>query len=218
MIRVNRYGAKRMNDETRAVGETDGGDTSGLILTSLTTRRERDAVESESINSSYSKYIYRAKKKTTGTEWLTDELIREVHHSMFGSIWNWGGKYRTTSIMNIGLPPYKFPEQIHLLCGDFRYWDSTGCSMTIVEIAARLQNRLTRIHPFEDGNGRHSRLITDIFFNSRGQKLPAWPQIHRMGEAGEALRGKYINAMKQADNDDYTELMRFIEQCLAANH
>ena len=132
---------------------------------------------------------------------------------MFGSIWDWAGKYRTTRL-NIGVESYLIQENIQALCGDFSYWDSSDSSMPIVEVAARLQNRLTKIHPFKNGNGRHARLLTDIFFYSREHPLPQWPQIHLMSQ-GHEIREQYINAMKKADQGDYSELIRFIEECLS---
>ena len=83
--------------------------------------------------------------------------------------------------------------------------------MPPLEIAARLQNRLTRIHPFTNGNGRHARLITDIFFHSVKHPLPKWPQIQLFSE-GDQIRSRYIEAMKAADKEDYRELMAFMKE------
>ena len=154
-----------MSDRTKIPGATPGDDTSGLIQRQLTDRRARNAAELDAISRAYNKHIYRARRKIAGTDWLTDELIRRVHFDMYGEIWEWAGKYRTDSV-NIGIDFHLIPEQIKLLCGDFSYWNSDKGAMPPLEIAARLQNRLTRIHPFINGNGRHARLITDIFFHS----------------------------------------------------
>jgi Fic family protein len=102
------------------------------------------------------------------------------------------------------------------LCADFHYWDQPGAAMSVVEAAARLQNRLTKIHPFTNGNGRHARLITDIFFYSRGLALPQWPQLQRMAQ-GDRIRQSYIAAMRSADQDDFAPLAAFIQQCLEGN-
>ena len=150
-----------MSDKTKTLGATPGDDTSGLIQTHLTDRRARNAAELDAISRAYDKHIYRARRKRAGTEWLTDQFIRSVHYDMFGEIWDWAGKYRTDRL-NIGVEYHLIPEQIKMLCGDFSYWNSDKGSMPPLEIAARLQNRLTRIHPFTNGNGRHARLVTDI--------------------------------------------------------
>ena len=97
--------------------------------------------------------------------------------------------------------------------GRFFSWNETKSTMPVVEIAARLQHRLTNIHPFINGNGRHARLMTDIFLYSRQHRLPQWPQIQLMAQGNE-IRDQYIKAMKQADEGDLTELIQFIEDCL----
>ena len=201
-----------MPDETEPVGATPGDDISGLILTNLTTRSERNAAELEAITQAYNKHIFRARAKTRGSEWLTDEFIRKVHHDMFGSIWAWAGQYRL-GLVNMGVEPDLIREQIRLLCGDFLSWDSSESDMPVVEVAARLQHRLTKIHPFTNGNGRHARLTTDIFFHSREYPIPQWPQIQLISQ-GHQVREQYIAAMKKADQGDYSDLMRFIEGCL----
>jgi len=201
-----------MSDKTKTLGATPGDDTSGLIQTHLTDRRARNAAELDAISRAYDKHIYRARRKRAATEWLTDQFIRSVHYDMFGEIWDWAGKYRTDRL-NIGVEYHLIPEQIKLLCGDFSYWNSNKGSMPPLEIAARLQNRLTRIHPFTNGNGRHARLVTDIFFHSLKHPLPKWPQIQLLSE-GDQIRSRYIEAMQAADNEDYRELITFMKELL----
>jgi len=203
-----------MTDDTRPLGATPGGDISGLILGHLSTPAARNAAETEAISRAYDKHVFRARRKKRGTEWLTDDFIRKVHADMFGTIWEWGGQYRQTR-MNIGVEPHLIPEQIKLLTGDFLSWNETESTMPVVEISARLQHRLTYIHPFINGNGRHARLITDIFLNSRQYAIPQWPQIQLMAQGNE-IREQYIRAMKNADEGDLTELIQFIEDCLKA--
>lgn len=201
-----------MMDETQPVGATPGGDISGLILVHLSTPAARNAAETESISRAYDKNVFRARRKKQGTEWLTDDFIRQVHADMFGTIWEWAGKYRQTEL-NIGVAPYLIQEQIKLLTGDFLSWNDTQSTMSVIEIAARVQHRLTKIHPFTNGNGRHARLITDIFLNSSKHPIPQWPQIQLMAQGNE-IREQYITAMKKADDGDVTDLIHFIEECL----
>ncbi|GJL54397.1 MAG: hypothetical protein NPIRA02_15290 [Nitrospirales bacterium] len=198
--------------DSQPIGATPGGDTSGLILTHLTTSAARNAAEAEAISRAYDKHIFRARRKKQETEWLTDDFIRKVHADMFGAIWEWGGQYRKTRL-NIGIDPQAIREQIRLLSGDFLSWNDSNSTMSVLEVAARLQHQLTKIHLFIHGNGRHARLITDIFFYSRQHRLPQWPQIQLMAR-GNDVRVYYITAMRQADEGDITPLMTFIEDCL----
>lgn len=198
-----------MSDETHPIGVTPGDDISGLLASNLVTRTARNAAETEAISRAYDKHIFRARSKRQASGWLTDEFLRTVHYDMFGSIWNWAGKYRTTRV-NIGVEPHLIRDLIQALCGDFAYWDSSKSSMSILEVAARLQHRLTWIHPFKNGNGRHARLITDIVLYSRRHPLPQWPQIHLMTH-GREVREQYIGAMRKADQGDFSDLIQFIE-------
>ena len=185
-------------------GASLGGDTSGLIRLELTTREARNAAEAEAIDKATTKYVFRSRGKQQGSGWLTDEFTRKVHSDMFGSIWEWAGRYRKhNTIPGVEWP--RIPEEVRKLCGDFALWD-TSASMTVLEIAACLQHRLVWIHPFTDGNGRHARLITDIFFHSRKHPLPKWPQIDRLPQ-GDAIRARYVDAMKKADQGDFGELI-----------
>lgn len=161
-------------------------------------------------------HLFRARRKKRGTEWLTDAFIRKVHEDMFGNIWEWGGQYRQTRL-NIDVEPHRIREQIKLLTGDFFSWNEATSTMPVVEIAARLQHRLTQIHPFLNGNGRHARLMTDISFYSRHHSIPQWPQIQLMSQ-GNQVREHYIRAMKNADEGDLTNLIQFIEECLKEGH
>ncbi len=77
--------------------------------------------------------------------------------------------------------------------------------------ARRKRAGTDRIHPFINGNGRHARMITDIFFHSVKHPLPKWPQIQLMSE-GDQVRSRYIEAMKAADKEDYCELMAFMKE------
>lgn len=197
-----------MSDAGSTEGATAGEDLSGLLQPALADRRDRDAAELEAITWAYSKHLHRARRKKPGSGWLTEEFIRRVHFDMFGSIWEWAGKYRTAPT-NIGVDWHRIPEEVGRLVGDFRYWDSS--EMPALETAARLQNRLTRIHPFKNGNGRHARLLTDIFLHSRRLALPQWPQLQRLPQ-GDLIRQRYLAAMRRADHEDYGELMEFIEE------
>jgi Fic-DOC domain mobile mystery protein B len=206
------YGTRKMDDETQPAGATPGDDISGLLLPKLTTRAARHVVETESISRAYDKYIFRSRRKKHAAKWLTEDFLRNVHRDMFGQIWDWAGKYRTDNL-NLGMDWHLIPEQVRLLCDDFLYWDSPASTMPVLEVAARIQSRLTKIHPFKNGNGRHARLITDIFLYSRQHPLPEWPQTHLMSE-GHQIREQYIAAMKKADQGDFSPLAEFLENCL----
>jgi Fic-DOC domain mobile mystery protein B len=91
---------------------------------------------------------------------------------------------------------------------DARFWfEHEAKSPT--EAAIRFHHRLTVIHPFPNGNGRHARIMADALL----EKTYGAPRIDWAG--GENLqnnserRTKYINALRAADRREFGLLMEF---------
>lgn len=77
------------------------------------------------------------------------------------------------------------------------------------ELAARFQHRLVSIHPFSNGNGRHARLMADLILEKIFNKEPfSWGKIN-LATTGD-VRGRYIEALKKADDYDYGALFKFV--------
>lgn len=70
----------------------------------------------------------------------------------------------------------------------------------LILVAARLSHRLAAIHPFENGNGRASRLLLSGILLRAGL-----PEI-----AVKQVKPAYLRAMRQADEGDYEPLKRII--------
>lgn len=76
--------------------------------------------------------------------------------------------------------------------------------------ATRIHHRLAQIHPFHNGNGRHARLIGDLYlFSLRGEK-PIWPERDLSNDS--RVRDEYISSLKNADAGDYSFLIGLIEK------
>ena len=80
--------------------------------------------------------------------------------------------------------------------------------MPLDEIAARFHHRLVAIHPFPNGNGRHSRLMTDLLLIKAGLEPFTWGADDLV--AAGAVRTRYIDALRQADKRNYSLLMDFV--------
>ncbi len=76
------------------------------------------------------------------------------------------------------------------------------------EIAVRLHHRLTRIHAFPNGNGRHARMMADLLIERLGGKPFSWGG-GSLTDVG-TLRDLYVAALKAADNHDLGPLMAFV--------
>jgi Fic-DOC domain mobile mystery protein B len=135
----------------------------------------------------------------------TDEYVRKLHRRMFDQTWKWAGEYRRTE-RNIGVPVHEIRERFMALCGDVRYWIENK-TYSQDEIAVRFHHKLTLIHPFPNGNGRHARLIADMLVMKLGRPSFTWGSANLVKE-GEA-RAKYLEAIRAADNGDIQPLLKF---------
>ncbi|MDR1243926.1 MAG: Fic family protein [Endomicrobium sp.] len=67
----------------------------------------------------------------------------------------------------MGIKAYKIQEVLKILLDDVNYWILNN-TFSKKEVAVRLHHRLVQIHPFPNGNGRTSRLMTDLFMQRFG--------------------------------------------------
>jgi Fic-DOC domain mobile mystery protein B len=129
---------------------------------------------------------------------LVERYLRELHRRMFDQTWRWAGKYRKTN-KNLGAPFHEVLNRIAALLGDAQYWAEHGI-FGIDEIAIRLHHRLVWIHPFPNGNGRHARLLADVFAVKNGREEFTWGSKNR-ADIG-LVREEYILCLKAADADN----------------
>ncbi|HBG48807.1 MAG TPA: mobile mystery protein B [Cyanobacteria bacterium UBA9971] len=172
-----------------------------LIPTWITLRKELNVIERAGILNA-EKWVFSRKQKNI----LTEDFIKKLHKKMFGDVWSWAGRFRTTE-RNIGVPAWQIITDIRNLLEDTKCWIQNK-TYSPDEIGARFHHRLVWIHPFPNGNGRHSRLMTDILMKDLGQPRFSWGEGSLI-EASE-LRHKYIQALKSADNGQFLLLLDFI--------
>lgn len=181
----------------------DEDEKDGLLISTVNTRRELDEFEQLGIEEAH-QWIFQ--QRLSPDKILTEKFIRELHHKMFSAVWKWAGEFRTTN-KNIGVDKYQIPIEIRNLLEDCKYWIRTEC-FSEDEIAVRFGHRMVFIHPFPNGNGRHSRLISDILVNKGfGQPYFTWGNSN-LASVGEA-RSEYLKALKAADVLDYSLLIKF---------
>jgi len=67
------------------------------------------------------------------------------------------------------------------------------------------------IHPFPNGNGRHTRLVTDLLLERLLHRSPfTWGGMSGVPE-GE-VRTAYLDALRAADRGDYGKLAEFVRR------
>lgn len=186
--------------------ESEGGtalseeEKEGLKPSYISTRGELNQAEQQNI--------------VKGELWILDkkrspldlDFLDLLHKKMYGDVWEWAGSHRKTA-RNIGIDAYRIGPELKQLVDDAQYW-LDHMTYEPDELAARFHHRLVSIHPYPNGNGRHSRLATDILLHYMGQPRFTWGagDITKKGE----VRTRYIKSLQAADNHDITLLLEFI--------
>lgn len=181
----------------------DEDEKEGLLIPTITTRGDLDEFEQLGVEKANEWLLGR---KLSIDKILTEEFVRDLHRRMFSDIWRWAGEFRRTE-KNIGVDPVMIPIQLRNLLDDCKYWIENN-TFDEDEIAVRLSHRMVWVHPFANGNGRHSRLMADVLIN-KGFDKPyfTWGSVNLTKE-GEA-RDRYLSALREADRQNYKPLIEF---------
>ena len=127
---------------------------------------------------------------------------------MFGRVWTWAGGYRRTE-KSIGIDPIHISVAVRDLVEDAKYWFTSDSAFDVDAAAVKFHHKLVLVHPFPNGNGRHSRLMTDLIVRAAGGVPFSWGGGANLAVVSE-VRSNYIKALRAADRGDYTELAAFV--------
>ena len=181
----------------------DEDEKEGLILKTITTRKELD--EQEQLNIDESK-VWLLKTKLNLDKILNEEFIKQLHSKMFENVWRWAGSFRNSN-KNIGVDKFEIPVQVRQLIDNAKYWIENK-TFPEEEIAIRFGHRLVQIHLFPNGNGRHSRLIADVLMSKGFNKEEfTWGSTNLSADG--TVRASYLNALKIADDRSFSDLIKF---------
>ena len=123
---------------------------------------------------------------------VSERTILRFHSMLMkGILQDEAGLYRRAPVFIRGaahVPPNwrKVPE----LMAEFESWLKKATDVHPIVLAARAHIRLSRIHPFTDGNGRTCRLLVNYILMQHGYP----PALYTAGE-----RVSYLNALREAD-------------------
>lgn len=182
-------------------GTTPLRDYSDLLLSWVQNMGDLNRAEAENISHAQKKYLRSSSQDLSS--WFQPKMLQVIHRTMFGEVWAWAGKIRK-SITSIGVAPHLIPLYLAEFCREVAFWSKEPIELTFLEKSARIHHRLVQIHPFENGNGRFSRLVADRCLLSWKCSHAIWPDdLHREG----TVRKLYIKALKTADQGDYEPLI-----------
>ncbi len=186
--------------------QDDGGtklteeEREGLIPSYITLRSELNEAEQANILEA-EEWAFARKR-----DLLEEEFLNNLHKRMYGNVWRWAGRYRTSG-KNIGIDAYRIRTELRRLLDDCRYWIENG-TYEPDEIAVRFHHRIVSIHCYPNGNGRHARLAADLLLRSMGHERFSWGEKNLV-DVGET-RGCYIAALQAADKHDIGPLLEFV--------
>lgn len=184
----------------------DEDEKDGLLIPTITTRGDLDEFEHLGVQKAME---WGMRREIDLDRILTVEFVLELHKRMFGSIWNWAGERRKSN-KNLGVDKNQILLELKKLLDDCRFWIERKM-FNEDEIAIRFSHRMVSIHPFTNGNGRHSRLIADILA-SHGLGRPNFTWGSNSLTAKGAARSKYLKALREADEGNYQPLVEFARQ------
>ncbi len=190
-----------------SAGQTpiDSNESDGLKIKTITTQSELNEFEQLNIERALH---WTLKKRFTAEQILTEKFILSLHKKMYGDVWKWAGKFRTSE-KNLGIPFPLIGIELRKLIDDTLF-QINNKSFPSDEIAIRFKHRLVSVHCFPNGNGRHSRLIADLIV----EKLfhtPVFTWGHSLSHlsSNDEVRTTYLNALKEADRNNYKPLIEF---------
>lgn len=174
-----------------------------LRIKTISTKSELDEFEQNNIEIAVE---WSMKRSFTIDKILSIDFIKEIHRRMFNEVWNWAGEFRKTN-KNIGVDKHSIYPELVKLMDDVKFWIENN-TYPKDEIAIRFKYRLVKIHPFPNGNGRHSRFCADILVSHIFNKSPfSWGKYY--SETTAKIRKRYIDAIHSADNNDLKPLIAF---------
>ncbi len=181
----------------------DEDERDGLLIGTITTRGELNEFEQLGVEKAVE---WSRRRKFNLEQMLSEQFVKDLHRAMFGDIWKWAGEFRRTN-KNIGIDKNGIGIELRKLLDDSKYWTANN-AFEADEIAVRFSHRIVSIHPFANGNGRHSRLIADILVSHGFGRPPfTWGSVGLISQG--AARSAYLKALRDADNNDYRALIEF---------
>jgi Fic-DOC domain mobile mystery protein B/predicted DNA-binding mobile mystery protein A len=196
-----------VGDPARESAPLDPEETGGLRLSHIATRGELRRWESGSVHAAEAWAFSRKRADLFSEKW-----IRQLHFRMFGQVWKSAGELRTLGAQRDpgrGSPPAEILPRLSALFENAAYWAKAKVYPPD-EACARFHHRLASIRAFDQGSGRHARLMADLaLVRIYGKPRFTWggPPSGGAGE-GETIK-RYLEAMRAADARDFKPLLAF---------
>lgn len=173
----------------------------GLKLKHISNMKELDQAEQMNINEGL---LWLSEQNSK--EYVSEAFFKTLHKRLFGQVWRWAGDYRHSN-KNIGIDHWKVPRSMKTFIENVNYWLENETYPDWAEFLAQFHHKLVYIHPFPNGNGRFSRILTNHICKMNHKPLPHW-HSHLEPKTRRAL---YIDALREADQKKFDALVSFFQ-------
>ncbi len=193
--------------------EAEFVDEACLVLVNkpgITNLEELQRAEEAALARAYERLLSEVRVDTP----MTSPLIRHIHATIFGELFEWAGRWRTVQISKPGAiwPPPQFIdramtdfEQNVLAQSPRQRLDEDAAFCAAVGV---IQGEFLAIHPFREGNARTIKLMTNLLAVQTGKPMLAYDSSKAGSEA-------YIAAAQAALlQKDYQPLTTMAEEAL----
>jgi len=142
---------------------------------------------------------------------FTERILKQIHYLILKGIDRENaGVYRSIGVRISGsshIPPEPF-ALARLMEEVFEFYEDNRKYLHPIVLAAEMHERIVRIHPFVDGNGRTTRLVMNLILMQNG-----YPIANIKGDTANRLR--YYAALENAPTDDRLAFQMLIAETVA---
>ncbi len=158
---------------------------------------------------------------------IRSSVILQLHRDLYKySGMDIGGRYKNTQnyisattaegksyILFTPLPPYETPEAIEKICEQYNHAVDSGVVDSLLLIPVFIKDFLC-IHPFNDGNGRMSRLLTTLLLYQRGYVVGRYISLEHIIEKTKSSYYDVLEETSEGWNEGQNSYAAFIKYLL----
>ncbi len=143
-----------------------------------------------------------------GRKKLTQQDILDIHRAIMAGIISTAGQYRRQDVHIVGAsfappPPYQIQDEMGQLV---EFINENPDDLRPVEMAAHAHYYLAWIHPFDDGNGRMSRLLMNLILLRNRYPFAVIRKVDRK---------KYLDVLDAVSGKgDFEPFLIYIARCV----
>jgi Fic family protein len=200
------YESNRIEGNTLTLQETHLVINEGMTVGGKSMREHLEAVN-------HSEAIEYLAEIVRGNILFTERILKQIHHLILKGIDRENaGSYRLVGVRISGsahIPPEPY-LLTRLMEEVFEYYEDNRTTMHPVILASEMHERIVRIHPFIDGNGRTCRLVMNLILMQNG-----FPIANIKGD--NHTRMAYYTALENAESDGKSSFHALIAEAVAAS-